>query len=237
VVIARFVASSENRLLARIRMGDTGTANNTRRWGPFNGTDGCYFKLAGTALSVCTMLGGVETAVDSSAWNGDQTVPVLTELNLFEILYLLETVTFLINGVVAHTVTASPLPWTATPHLPAYADNVNVAGGSANVSMYLRDFVITRLGRLETQPIYGHVTTAATKVFKYGPGLLHRIVLGNATGTKLTVYDNTAGSGKIITSLDTPSQANPFTLEFGVVYSTGLTVVSTGTWDATIVYE
>jgi hypothetical protein len=236
-VVARFVASSQNRFLSAIRMGDNGTANNTRRWGVFNGTDGAYFKLSGSAFSVATMLNGVETEIDSSAWNGNQTIPVFTEINFFEIFYLLASVIFVVNGEMAHFVFASSSPWTATPHLPAYADNVNSGGSTTDVALYLRDMVITRLGRLETLPVYGHITNAATTVLKYGPGLLHRITLANATGTSLTVYDSTAGSGLVITSMKTPSQANPVTLEYGVVFSNGLTVVSTGTWDATVVYE
>ena len=38
--------------------------------------------------------------------------------------------------------------------------------------------------------------------------------------------------------LNTPATANPFVLDFGgMPFNTGLMVTSTGTWDATIVYE
>jgi hypothetical protein len=238
--IARYVASSQNRFLARIQMGDTGTANNTRRWGAFNGTDGAYFKLAGTVLSVCTMDASSETAVASTSWNGNQTVPTLTSLNFFEIVYTVATVIFLINGNVAHTVSATAAPWASTSHFPAYASNVNSGGGTANVTMDIRVLVITRLGRYETQPKYGHVTTANTYILKYGAGVLHRLTIATPTSAgsaAITVYDNTAGSGTVISVVSLPSGASAVTLEYMVPFNIGLTVVSTGTWDATVIYE
>lgn len=84
---------------------------------------------------------------------------------------------------------------------------------------------------------YGHITTAATTTFKSGAGILWRLVLGEAAGTLITIYDNTAGSGTVISVINTPAQANCVTLWYGLQFTTGLTVVSTGTWDATIVYQ
>jgi hypothetical protein len=235
--IARHIGTTVNRYRSRVAMGDTGTTNNVRRWGAFNGTDGAYYKISGTSLYVCTMISGTETAVISTSWNGNQTVPTLTNSNSWEIYYTTELVVFIVNGVIAHTITALTSPWSSIWHFPTFADNMNSGGSTTNVSMICRSTTIYRLGKSETQPVYGLITTAGTYVLKYGPGQLHRITFGNSGGTNLTVYDNTAGSGTVICSMNTPAQAQPLTLEFGIGFNNGLTVVSTGTWSACVIYE
>ena len=61
--------------------------------------------------------------------------------------------------------------------------------------------------------------------------------LNDAGGTLGTIYDNTAGSGTVIGILDAPATSDPVSLEYGVDFYTGLTIVTTGNWDLTIVYE
>ncbi len=230
--IARFVGGSSNRFYGRILTGDTGTANNTRRWGLMapGGTDGVYFKLSGTTLSVNTRKGGTESSVTITP------SITLTNLNLYEIDYNSGTIYFIIDGTVVYTLNAL-VTYTNNIQFTAFIDNTNAAGSTTNVTISAVNLSVYRLGSLITQPIYGRITTAATTTFKLGPGLLHRITLNNPTGTLITIYDNTAGSGTTIAVINTPAQANPVTLEYGTQFSNGLTVVSTGTWDATIIFE
>ena len=96
---ARFIGESLNRYSGIIQLGDTGTANNIRRWGMFNGTDGIYFMLSGTTMNVATMKGGVETAIPSASWNLNTTFPTLTNANIYRIVYGDLTVVFYINNV------------------------------------------------------------------------------------------------------------------------------------------
>lgn len=230
--IARFIGGTQNRFYGRIFLGDTGTTNNTRRWGVMSAgaTDGIYFKLSGSTLSVCTLKGNVEssTVITPSI--------TLTNLNLFEIEYNSGIIYFIINGVLELTLTLT-VTATNTEQFYSFIDNTNSGGSTSNVTISTVHLSVYRLGELKTQPIAGRITTAATTVFKYGPGLLHRITLNNPTGTLITIYDNTTGSGNAIAIINTPAQANPVTLEYDVEFSNGLTVVSTGTWDATIVFE
>lgn len=233
---ARYTSGSANRYWAQVQFGDTGLADNTKRWGMFDGTNGAYFKLAGTTLSVCTMKAGAETAVASASWNGSTTTPTLTVANIYEIYITNGKVYFVIGGVLVHTVVASSTTWTATTNLPVRMDNIN-SDNTTDTVMYVRVASIYRLGKLETMPQYFHGTTAATTVLKYGAGTLHRITLNNPTGTLITIYDNTAGSGTVLAVIVTPAQANPVTLDYNIPFSTGLAVVSTGTWDFTLAYE
>lgn len=233
---ARFVGAASNRFRGNILFGDTGVTDNTKRWGAFDGTNGAYFKLSGTTLSVCTMKAGSETAVASGSWNGSTTTPTLTNNNTYEIYITNVKAYFVIGGVLVHTVSAATSTWSDTLNLPCRADNIN-SGSTTNSTMAIRAMTTYRLGELTTQPTYAHITTAGTYVLKYGAGTLHRIVLNNAGGTLITVYDNTAGSGTIIAIINTPAGANPVSLEYVIPFSNGLTFVTTGTWDLTIIYE
>ena len=88
---------------------------------------------------------------------------------------------------------------------------------------------------------FTNVAAAATTVIKSGEGILHRIVVNTAlaNGT-LTIYDNTAGSGTKIGTVTVPAAVllNHFVLEFGLQFSTGLTIVgATANIDYTAVYS
>ena len=92
------------------------------------------------------------------------------------------------------------------------------------------------------QPVgqnYKHVSTG-TVVVKASAGYLDRIVInGGSTSATLTLYDNpTAGSGTVIAvqTLSASAQAQP-AIVYNLLFTTGLTVVVTGTIDATFMYK
>ncbi len=232
---ARFIGGTSNRFYGRIYTGDAGTLNNVRRWGFLDpgATNGIYFKLNGTATLVGATLNG------STEITYVLTLPagfLLTGLHLYEIDYNSGSVYFAIDGVVAYTLSATA-PYIGNLQLYAFIDNTNSGGSTTNVTISCLDLAGYRLGKISTQPIYGRITTAATMTFKQGPGLLHTLTLNNPGGTIITIYDSLTGSGTVLAVINTPAQANPVTLSYGFQFSTGLTVVSTGTWDATIVFE
>ena len=101
---------------------------------------------------------------------------------------------------------------------------------------------------------YSHLTGNATTTLKTGVGRLHSISLNNnTTGGTIKVYDNTSGSGTLIMSLllGTPSggllsssgqQGPQFMGPFGpngLTFTTGLTIVTTGSTsnDITAIYQ
>lgn len=76
---------------------------------------------------------------------------------------------------------------------------------------------------------YTNITTATTTTVKSGAGVLHTICV-NSLGTvasTATVYDNTAGSGTKIGTLNTLALLGCQT--YDVSFATGLTIVTTGT--------
>ncbi len=86
---------------------------------------------------------------------------------------------------------------------------------------------------------YAHVGSAATTVIKTGPGVLHSITV-NTLGTVasvITIYDNTSAAGSVIAIINSLSLFGPFV--YDVKFTTGLTIVTTGTLapDVTISYR
>lgn len=228
---ARYIGSASNRYRSQIRLNNTGVADNVRRWGAFDGTDGCYFELDGTTLYAVVLKASTPTRHDITASS-----PTLTVNNTWEIYYTNGKVYFAVNGDLVHTHVASATSWAATLNLPARMSSIN-AGSTTDCTIVCRVATIVRFGPLSTETTSCRVTTAGTMICKYGPGRLHRITINNPSGTLISVYDNTAGSGTLIAVINTPAVANPVTLTYDLPFSTGLTVVSTGTWDATVIYE
>lgn len=84
---------------------------------------------------------------------------------------------------------------------------------------------------------YKNITAAATTVVKAGAGQLFCINLQNmAAASVMTVYDNTAGSGTVIATYTQGAAAlvSPVSLFYDLKFSTGLTIVTTGTNDITV---
>lgn len=84
---------------------------------------------------------------------------------------------------------------------------------------------------------FDNITTSATTLVKTGAGVLHSITV-NTKGTvasTVVAYDNTAGSGTKIGTVDSLNLSGTFT--FDAAFSTGLTIVTTGAPDITVSYS
>ncbi len=82
---------------------------------------------------------------------------------------------------------------------------------------------------------YRNITTSTTTVVKNAPGVLGKVTVNTTGGAgTIIVYDNTAGSGSIIATLNS-AVAGSF--DFGAIAATGITVVTTGAPDVTILYR
>lgn len=96
------------------------------------------------------------------------------------------------------------------------------------------------LDRLKTTPSYSYRNLAAnaTTTVKSGAGVLHAIVVNTAGGSAntCTIYDNTAGSGTKIGTINTTAFVTAWV--YNAAFATGLTIVmATGTAaDITVVY-
>jgi len=224
------VASSDNDVTVRFGVGYGGTMPTI--------TDGAYFKFVGSTVSVNTMANTSETSVASGSFNGQYSAPTLTNNNTYEILYTLGKVYFLINNVLIHTATFSTTHWTSnTTNFHAFADVVNT-GDSSAIAHTFRMINICRLGKYSTAPTYRHITTATTTICKYGGGMLHRVCVNNPTNNAITIYDDIAATlGKEVAIIDPDTSNTPFQMEYGLPFNNGLTIVTAGTPDLTVVYE
>lgn len=246
VRLARFIFVNPNLVRIAARITATNVANNTRRWGAFTATvanppvpqEGFSFEYTGTTLSVCRYVGGAQTKVDSGSFNGEVTSYTLdTNVHAFEILYFVMGAWFFIDGVLIHKFAPTTAILSGALDLPASMGSVNSGSGTATATLEVWAGSIFRQGKLETMPMYFHFTTAASTLLKRGAGALHRVTLNNAGGTLITLYDNTSAAGSVIAIINTPATADAVTLDYHTQFFTGLFMVTTGTWDGTIIYE
>jgi hypothetical protein len=84
-----------------------------------------------------------------------------------------------------------------------------------------------------------HISTSTTTTCKASAGVLHTVTVSNlgTVASTVTVYNNTAGSGAVIAVINTLAGQTSYV--YDLAFSTGLTVVSTGTAapDVTITYR
>jgi len=85
---------------------------------------------------------------------------------------------------------------------------------------------------------YRNINASGTTTVKTGPGVLVSVTINNkgAGGHTITLYDNTAGSGTKIATID--GTANQVTLFYNVGFTNGLTIVTSAgsAADITVAY-
>lgn len=129
----------------------------------------------------------------------------------------------------------SAVPTSNSTQLPA-------ALGQATMAASLPVTLASNQSTITTQMAgwsFQNITTSTTTTVKSGAGVLH-IVNVNTLGTvasTVTVYDNTAGSGTKIATINSLTLSGPF--QYDIAFSTGLTLVTTGTAapDITVSYR
>lgn len=242
----RQMSGTTQMMICVVRLSDLGTSNNIRRWGVYDDNDGYFFELNGSTFSVGSRKSGVDTLVPYSSWNGPaksggffDPATDLTFMNQFNLFFGGLSMRWQINGRVAHGIGTKTLtsPLTSVLTLPFRHESINSAGQTANAQIFGRGMSFHRISPMDVSPRYVHTTAAATTVIKQGPGTFRRVVINNPgllTGTA-TFYDNTAGSGTVIAIIGNPGSAAH--IEYGLEFSTGLTVVTSSANDLTIIYD
>lgn len=88
---------------------------------------------------------------------------------------------------------------------------------------------------------YNNITTATTTVVKSGAGVLHKLIINTAIASAtITLYDNTAASGTKIGTITLPAVITGLSLIdliYDLSFATGLTVVTSGLTDLTVIYR
>lgn len=244
-IIARAAPTHPNSLRTNVYTPDSGTANNVRRIGVDDGTNGfgfvingagagnvgIYTRKAGGAISDTYVLNG--NAGSSVNWTAGK--------HTLEIEYLTSAQYFFLDSVLIHTITPATSTTTANLNLPIRYTNTNINGSTTNVTLDIWTAAIRKLGNSVARPIYKHISGAGTTILKISPGTLYTLVIGKAGGL-VNVYDNGAGvATNPIALIDlTGGQTTANTWNFGslgVDFLNGLTVITTDSPDLTVVYE
>lgn len=226
-----------------VRIPALGATLCTRRWGAYTisgvaPVDGFFFSFSGTnVLSVNSANAGVVTSVSSGSFNGfTASYTVDTNVHFYQIIFGEAEANFYVDGVLLHRLTPTTTLLSATNDLFLVASAVNSAAGVTSGTVELWGGSIMRLGREESAPRFAHITAAGTNVLKLGSGRLQRISVNNASGTLITVVDNTSGVTPVIAVINTVAAGSgPY--EYQLDFQTGLIVITTGTWDLTVIYE
>lgn len=235
----RFVVGSAMQFTGAFKFVTEGTANNIRRCGAYLDTDGFFFQLNGTTFSVGTRKASSDTLVSSGSFNGNIGPSFIVDNSVYyklDIEWTPIAVFFYINGQLLHKIASGHLTDFLT--LPIAFENINSLGQTVDVSFDCIGVVISKQGVLITNAQTYHISgSAATHILKYGAGVLQRIMFNNTSGTSITIYDNTAGSGTVIGIITTASGAiGPW--PYNAPFSNGLTLVTVGnSLDATVIYE
>lgn len=234
---ARYIGGSSNRFRGNIFL-DTGTADNIRRFGMYDANNGAFFELNGTSMKIVTRKATTDTAVAQASWNiNSSSFSLDANLHTYEIYITNKSVWFVIDDILVHKVTGTSATPLGSLQLPVKAENNNTNGVTTNKSIVLANMVIHRLGPDETEVTWKNISSANTFVLKRAPGRLHRVIVNGAgvADKTLILYDATSATNPIAT-IDL-NKANLATLEFGLPFHNGLTAVTNGTVDLTVVYE
>lgn len=89
--------------------------------------------------------------------------------------------------------------------------------------------------------LFSNITTATTTTVKSGAGILHKIVINtHVASATLTIYDNTSAASTKIGTITLPSTITgegPESINYDLRFATGLTIVTSGATDITVVYR
>lgn len=241
--VARFLAGSPNRFATHLRLTDTGVANNVRRWGAFDASNGLFFELNGTAFRVVSRKAGVDTAVPSGSFNGAQPI-IDTNNHRWTIMYEPSGARFYQsdadgNEVLLHHMTFATSLGVGTMHLKIGHQSVNSSGATTNAGFEVRGTSISRFGAVVAHANRHYTATAETVTLKSSPGNLREVVIGRkgSGGATITLYDaTTADAAKIIDVIDVVNfqGAIPYDLDFhtGLTYTT-----SSGIANAALIFD
>jgi hypothetical protein len=223
------------------RLPEAPVAGNVRRWGMYDDSNGFFFQVDEDGLSVGYRKGGVDTLIGPDELNGPADVPALDRMNQYNLFYGGLSCRWHVNGRVLHAIGAG-VPTealTASINLPMRAETINSGGATVNARLVGRGVSFHRVSPNATIPEYMHADSAGTVTVVEGPGRLYRIVFDTPeTGETVTVYDSLTGSGPVIANITLPGTArNPFFLEYGVEFATGLTIVKDNGSDITVIYD
>jgi len=240
----RYISGSSNKFRAVVRLPDLGTPanNNIREFGAFTATDGFLFQLNANVFNIVVRkTSTADQVIAKAAWTGLYAAAFTldTDVHTYEIQWTNSSAWFFIDDNIVHTVKGNTAPSTATLSFPCCTKNVNTGVGPA-VSLNVRTMAILRMGHDKSIPTYKNITTGSyplTTICKYTQGHLHRIVLNSPTAQSQTaiIVDNFTGGTPIIGTIELKNTISTF--EYNCPFFTGLSIITSGAANITVIYE
>ncbi len=186
--------------------------------------------------------GGKVAAIENSAGNiGGSTGPNVNLVQVGGVAVALGQAAMAASLPVAIASNQSPVPVEGTGTSGTPAGGVLTIQGQSSMEPVAVDIATQDVPVVVEQAGYSlqNITTSTTTTVKSGAGVLH-IVNVNTDGTvasTVTIYDNTAGSGTKIATIDSLTLSGPF--QYDIAFTIGLTLVTTGTSapDITVSYR
>lgn len=143
---ARYLSSNSNVYRGIVRVPDTGSNGNVRRWGAFDINNGYFFMMSGTNFCVGARKAGVDTVILSSSFSNGTTT-ITTGSTVFEIVYATSAVRYYVGDSLVHRFNTDIVPGSNTPHLKMRAENINTGSITENITLEIRTASIYRLGK------------------------------------------------------------------------------------------
>lgn len=239
--VAQLIGGQVCKFSTSVLIPDTGIANNTRRGGAYNSTDGAFYELNGTTFRVVHRKGGVDTQIDNGSFNGQlgPTIQLDTNMHSWQIVYHAEGVQWYLDSILLHEYDATAI-WYNNVHLPITFENNNSGGSTTNVTLNVAHASTLRLGDPNPQPYGTFLQNAQTTILRSGPGSLMSILCSAiANNAQVQLYDGLSAAGTLIwDSGPFGAQTVPFGFSFaGIAFNTGLTIVITGTINVLTMYR
>ena len=187
---ARFITGTVNAYYAGVKLGDTGTANNVKRWGAYDATDGVFFQLNGSTFGIGIRQTSSDTIVTS--FNG-ATPTVDTNFHTYEIRYTQGTALFFQDNILIHSYTSTTTALSDTPHHKLSAECINSGGSTSDLSLYIRGSAILRYGAENCMPIAYRSIYSQSQ----GTGRVQAVTAhssGSVASLSVTLSSTTAGN-------------------------------------------
>lgn len=150
----RYFPETINAAILSVRLGDTGTANNVKRWGAYDANNGVFFQLNGSTFGVGIRSAGSDTIITS--FNGIASPTVDTNFHRYEIQYSHGRAAFFQDGNLIHTYVATATALAAVASFYIGAESTNSGGGTTNASLFIRDATIMRYGQANARERFFH---------------------------------------------------------------------------------
>jgi hypothetical protein len=233
---ARYVSGAALFYRGVHRYTSTSVTSNMCGFGACDATAGAGFCLSNGTFYAVTKKTGAMTAYPASSFTTAFTID--TNSHTYEVWWTNSKVWWYVDDILRYSQSYPVDPPFEQGGKNVLLYNHNYGGGTNSQTLENRVASIYSFGQLSTESHYKHISGAGTWVMKLSGGRLHSIAI-NTPGTLMTIYDETSAvAGSQMAIIDTTkATGNVGNMNFDCPFFVGLTIVTTGAGDFTVIYE